>query len=169
MAIWRKENIKDFHGSSFLWFKTSKESRGAEGTGSFTWVECPSFRRPCRSYTGCALCSPYTRSALYHTYTGCVLFCLHTGCAISSYVRSVCTLSFIQEMGGGGISRFPKFVPRNKWTAPNVHLKLHLHWHWYLQNYITATKGSVNVNWSAWILSFGQNGDCLGRDFQQRQ
>ena len=24
-----------------------KESCGAEGTGSFTWEECPSFRRPC--------------------------------------------------------------------------------------------------------------------------
>ena len=24
-----------------------EESCGAEGTGSFTWEECPSFRRPC--------------------------------------------------------------------------------------------------------------------------
>ena len=68
-------------------------------------------------YTGCALCC---------TFTGCALCCSYTGCAFSSYVRSVCTFSFIHRVGEG-ISRNPKFILRNKWTAPNGHLHLHIH------------------------------------------
>ena len=50
-----------------------EESCGAEGTGSFTWEECPSFRRPCLHLLPPHLLKPSTYTCFHHGGSKCTM------------------------------------------------------------------------------------------------